>query len=75
MAEEVESKSFLQAVIRHFLRIVIAFALVTTVFFVMDIPFWATSQTETTGTLAWILSSLFLSISSYLLSGDMGKTD
>ena len=69
---ETEEGTFLQratkVVLSRLVRVVISFALVTIVFLVMDYPFWLTATAATTGTLAWILASMFLSISSCLLS-------
>jgi hypothetical protein len=60
-------KGFGRAVMSRIVRIIVSFIVVTLVFILTDTPILATSA----GTLAWGLISMFVSISSCLLtSGD-----
>lgn len=72
MEVEKEELSFgkrtLKAVLNRLVYIVISFSIVTIIFLVMDWDFWLTAAAATTGTLAWVLASMFVSISSCLLS-------
>ena len=60
-------KNFGKAIGSRVVRVIISFMIVSIGFLVTDIPFLVTSS----ATLAWVLTSMFVSISSCLLtSGD-----
>ncbi len=69
---EVQEPTFMQkatkVILDRLLRIIVSFSIVTVLFLVMEYPFWLTATAATSGTLAWVLASMFLSISSCLLS-------